>query len=42
MTVMDNRYESPAIDMIAVQIEGLLAASMVNEKLEWESDGFVM
>ena len=42
MTVMDNRYESPAIDIIAVWTEGLLASSVENEKVEWESDGFVM
>lgn len=39
---MENKYESPAIDMMAMETEGLLAASVTNEMLEWESDYFVM
>ena len=39
---MDKKYNSPAIDIIVVETAGILAASMVNEKLEWESDDFVM
>ena len=42
MMIMDNRYDSPAIDVMAMETEGLLAASVTNEKLEWESDEFVM
>ena len=42
MLIMDNRYDSPAIDIMAMEAEGLLAASVINERLEWESDEFVM
>ena len=39
---MNNQYDAPAIDIMAVETEGMLAASVTNEKLEWESDEFVM
>ena len=39
---MDNRYDTPAVYIMAMETEGLLAASVTNEKLEWESDDFVM
>ena len=37
---MDKSYESPAIEMMAFEVEGILAASVTNEDLEWESDVF--
>ena len=40
--MMDKRYESPAIDILAMEAEGLLATSVMNENVEWESDDFVM
>ena len=42
MIMMDKRYDTPAIDIVSMEAEGLLAASVVNEKVEWESDDFVM
>ena len=39
---MKNLYDAPAIDIMAMEVEGMLAASVTNEKLEWESDEFVM
>mgnify|MGYP006874665263 CR=1 FL=1 len=37
---MDKSYESPVIEMMAMEAEGVLAASVTNEDLEWESDVF--
>lgn len=39
---MDNRYDTPAVYVMAIEAEGLLASSVTNEKLEWESDDFIM
>lgn len=42
IAMKETKYESPVIDMMSIEVEGLLAASVTNEKLEWESDNFVM
>ena len=39
---MDNRYDTPAVYVMDMEAEGLLASSVTNEKLEWESDLFEM
>ena len=40
---MDKKYDSPAMEVVAMVTEGVvLAASVVNEKLDWDSGEFVM
>ena len=40
---MENKlYNSPAVYIMTMVSEGLLAASVTIEKLEWESEDFVM
>ena len=42
MLIMDNRYDAPAIYIMVMEAEGLLASSVTNEQVEWESDDFIM
>ncbi len=42
MKILDNRYESPVIDITTAEVEGMFAASITSEKLVWESDSFEM
>ena len=42
MIMMEFKYESPIVNVITMESEGLLAASVTNECLEWESEDFVM
>lgn len=39
---MENLYDSPAIEIMSMETEGVLAASLTNEQLDWESDDFLM
>ncbi len=39
---MEKLYDSPVIDIMTMEVEGMLAASVTNENLEWESDEFVI